>query len=288
MDYETLFDPDFPLGFGCEEKGDDAAAYFTALTFAEGNEKIEELEGCFFSHIAEHEAAYYEPRGQVWGPLAMTVDGTKVDAAASDIGVRLPTWMEEDGLTFDSCDATAVFVFGREREHRVLAESKVFHGRNVLLFSGSGVPRAGARRFLHRLSKQMNLPVYLVADNDTWGYFTYSVLARGLLWPKRERRQLAVPGVRYLGIRAGEFADLEAVDVHAPWRPVHTKRMAAMRRFPCFASPEWQAEFDLHERLQIKTQSWAVSEVIGPEAYRDYLLAQIRDGRWLGLPSAAS
>ena len=45
-----------------------------------------------------------------------------------------------------------------------------------------------------------------MVDNDTWGYFTFSVLKRGLLAPDAEQPCLQIDDLRYLGLLATDDA----------------------------------------------------------------------------------
>ena len=42
-----------------------------------------------------------------------------------------------------------------------------------------GQATRGARRLLQRMAKELNIPVYVLVDNDPWGLYIYSVLKQG-------------------------------------------------------------------------------------------------------------
>jgi len=115
----------------------------------------------------------------------------------------------------------------------------------LALITGCGIPRLATRRLIHRLERECGLPVLLLADNDTWGYWIYSVLKRGLMAPGRESPYTAIKNLSFLGVRAGDWKKFAVpADQLRPWTKQWDLRLEALRNQRCFRSKIWQAEFD--------------------------------------------
>src|ERR1700722_9797259 len=112
-------------------------------------------------------------------------DGASSGTAGSKKGsrFRIPTWVEADNLEFGKQTAAGIILVESWPVFDRLCRAKAWRTLNMVIVCGHGIPRAGVRRFIHRLAGESTLPVYLLADNDTWGYFIFSLLKRGLLAP---------------------------------------------------------------------------------------------------------
>lgn len=245
-------------------------------------EQYDELEACIFEQIAEHEVARYEQRGYFAGPLCVRIDGHVHNLNGTQTALALPQWIEADGLVFEDCRAEGVLVVETRTEFEPLLAAGVCERLNLILFTGCGVPRHDARRFLHRLSHEFHLPVYLLVDNDAWGYFFYSILARGVLWPAAHHPYLAVDTLRYLGLASGDHRRLGGLEVPTrPWKPLWDLRLAALRAYPCFASPAWQAELTAWETEHTACEVRRAIETIGGTGLIDELARRMAGGRWI-------
>lgn len=154
----------------------------------------------------------------------------------------LPDWVESDVLTFKRCDAEGILVVEKGGSAPGLHRACRALRMNLLVVATQGIPGARTRRFVHRLHVEFKLPVYVLTDNDTWGYFLYSVLKRGMIAPAGVCPPLAAPRARYLGIRTGEAAAWLPARVLVPSAPSWKARLRGLRRHACFGTPAWQAE----------------------------------------------
>ena len=190
----------------------------------------------------------------------------------------MPHCVESDLLTFPRCSARGILYL----EHGVVAskirESGIWRELQLLLVCGGGVPAVHTRRFLHLLQKRFDLPVYVLADNDTWGYFIFSVLKRGSVLPHQELRHLKLDDVRFLGGRAGTVDRKYLIR----WERAWDARLRSMRRYPCFRSKAWQAEFDAFRRQRGKWEVAILGNALSNPAFaRDYLGGKIARRDWL-------
>ena len=68
------------------------------------------------------------------------------------------------------------------------------------------------RRLLHRLNKELKLPIYCLLDCDPWGHYIYSVIKQGSINLAFESGRMAVPDAKFLGIRAEDYERCELTD----------------------------------------------------------------------------
>ena len=90
------------------------------------------------------------------------------------------------------CNTDKLSVAEISQELHALAKSTAMREMGVVLMTSVGIPRLGTRRLIHRLEQECNLRVLMITDNDTWGYWIYSVLKRGLMAPAFESRYMAI------------------------------------------------------------------------------------------------
>lgn len=242
----TLFDPEFLYHY--KHFADKKFPYSVALE-AFGNcesQAVPEDETSIFWDVLRHEICAYEPRGYLYGPLSF-VDSQRHGKKLSCMGkpFRIPSFVEQDVLPIARCDASAVLLVDDERVFQELAKSTVVDDTQILLMTGCGIPRLGTRRLIHRLERECNLRVLLLTDNDTWGYWIYSLLKRGLMAPAMESKYAAIKNVSLLGVRARDWRKFAVpIERLRPWESQWDLRLRELRKHRCFRSRQWQMEFD--------------------------------------------
>jgi len=244
--------------------------------------RFDEAELSVFGHVVEHEAKCYEQRGLVFGPLSLKVCYEEPFAARGCItadAIRLPTISDPEFVQIEACTATDLLVVEHAPVFHMLAASQSVRDCGLLVMTGSGIPRETTRQFIRRLNVEAGLRVHLLTDNDTWGYFIYSLLLRGAMGPHAHFPWAAIKEVNYIGIRSGDCELLNSPqDCFRPWDQRWSSRLRALRTYECFQSAEWQDE--LH---RFEAQSYAVhSETFllafgGAEVFfRDYLSPRLQ------------
>jgi DNA topoisomerase-6 subunit A len=100
---------------------------------------------------------------------------------------------------------------------------------------------------LYRLHNELKLPVYCLLDNDPWGYYIYSVIKQGSINLAYESRRMAIPPVRFLGLRSNDFERCQlSSSVQIKLNDQDIKRAKQIAQYPWFANKKpWQKEIDL-------------------------------------------
>jgi len=136
---------------------------------------------------------------------------------------------------------------------------------------------------LHRLHNELKLPVYCVLDNDPWGYYIYSVIKQGSINLAFESQRMAIPDVRYLGLRS---VDLERCklsdDVKITLNDNDRKRAKQIAAYPWFAKKrEWQREIQkmLQNDFKLEVESLMSKDI--SYVTEEYVPARLADQDWL-------
>ena len=278
----SLFDPAYRKhnGVFCN------LPYYLALRSAEDRPDefhFTEDEAAIFSHVMDHEVALYERRGWMIGPLTLK-SGSDAAVNLSTVGaaVQIPAFVERDALEFVSSDAEGVLLVESQFMFDRLVEQRTWSTANMVLVTGCGIPRLFTRRLLRRLSIELKLPIYLLTDNDTWGYFIFSVLKRGVLGPHLSSDFARVDDLRFIGLRAGDFRLLTPLVATRPWKRVWNARLKHMRSYNCFMSAKWEQELDQFKKQRAAVDLSAFYNALGPQRFtNEYLAERIRTKSWL-------
>lgn len=283
----TLYDPEFQKCFP------DAAMCGYADTvyflFHGDDRRFHDSELAIFDDVVQAEQQLCAIKGLgksvLAGPLTLKIGSARPRNLEEprQSYCELPPWIEADSLEFQSCRAKGILLIEKGAVFYRLWKTKAWRDLNLVLACGMGIPRWRMRRVLHRLSTQFRIPVYVLADNDTWGYFIFSVLKRGMMGPHESCPQLAVKDVRFLGMRAHEYKQCgTAEECLIPWKRRWDLRLKFMRKYPCFRSKAWQREFDEFKTQNAKCEIECMVARIGEKrTVNEYLLPKLKAKNWL-------
>src|SRR5215510_11467356 len=129
-----------------------------------------------------------ENGGSVVGPLVLGDDGDRVDCAKlGKGGYSVPSIVEPEYVEIRRCTADFVLLVEKGTQWNRLSEDKFWRTHNCVLLTGNGQPPRGVRRLARRLHEEKHLPVYVLVDNDPWGYYIYSATPGSRRSPGRRR-----------------------------------------------------------------------------------------------------
>ncbi len=149
---------------------------------------------------------YAKNAGAMVGPITVVDSGDEIDCSRMGSGgYSIPSIVEADIVQFKKNTAKFVLHVEKDTVWRRFNEDKFWRQYNCILTHGGGQPPRGVRRMLNRLHHELNLPVYCLLDNDPWGYYIYSVIKQGSINLAYESRRMAIPAVRFLGLRSNDY-----------------------------------------------------------------------------------
>src|SRR2546427_573869 len=119
-------------------------------------------------------------------------------------GYSVPSIVEPEYLQIARCTADFVLLVEKGTQWNRLSEDKFWRRYNCVLLTGNGQPPRGVRRLARRLHEEKQLPVYVLVDNDPWGYYIYSVIKQGSINLAFESQRMAIPKAKFMGLSSAD------------------------------------------------------------------------------------
>lgn len=251
-------------------------------TFDEQTESdaiIEDLEVSLAS-LREELGLFAEPKGALVGPMVIEDQGDTIDLTRMGSGgYAVPSIVEEDVIKFRKCSAEFVLLIEKGAVWRRFNEDRFWERHNCLILHGGGQPPRGVRRLLWRLHNELGLPVYVLVDNDPWGYYIYSVVKQGSITLAFESQRMAVPDAKFIGMSS---YDAERYDI-PPEVAIRVtdqdiRRAKEIKAYPWFQKKAWQREIDHMLRRGVKLELEALSSKDFSFITETYLPSRLAEG----------
>ncbi|HRI37761.1 MAG TPA: DNA topoisomerase IV subunit A, partial [Nitrospira sp.] len=175
----------------------------------ESDPVIEDLE-VSLAALREELHVSAENRGSIVGPVIFGDDGDRVDCSKlGKGGYSVPSIVEPEYLEIRRCTADFVLLVEKGTQWNRLSEDKFWRRYNCILLTGNGQPPRGVRRLACRLHEEHRLPVYVLVDNDPWGYYIYSVVKQGSINLAFESERMAIPKAKFVGLSSADPENYE-------------------------------------------------------------------------------
>jgi DNA topoisomerase-6 subunit A len=126
---------------------------------------------------------------------------------------------------------------------------------SILVLTAGQAPRA-TRHFIRRLSRELDIPVYIFTDGDPWGMHIAMVIISGSA-NAAHLRELTTPDAKWSGVWATDI-----VNYRLPTDPldqVDIKRLYELQRDPRYKDPLWQREIKTFLKIRKKAEQEAFS-----------------------------
>jgi DNA topoisomerase VI subunit A len=162
-----------------------------------------------------------------------------------------------------------------------------FHGKNsCILVTAGGYPSRRFRCALKGLRERLNVPFYLLADNDPAGYLSFFLLARGVArrlgHPKYSE---AIPAARFIGLRANDFHQLNmSTCAIIDLSECEQEALLQLKLKPWLKDDlGWQHEFDQMQQNGFKVEMEALYSISVDFLAEKYLPNRLAEGKYLEL-----
>ena len=256
-------------------------------TFDEQSESdpiIEDLEVALGS-LREELGLFAEPKGAIVGPMSI-LDNTTGDTIdlnrLGSGGWAVPSIVEQDVLQFKKSAAKFILLIEKGAVWRRFSEDRFWDKYKCVIVHGGGQPPRGVRRLMHRMHTELKLPVYVLVDNDPWGYYIYSVVKQGSINLAFESQRMAIPGARFIGMSSRDAADFDVPDTVAiKLNNQDTRRAKEILNYPWFDRRPWQTEIKRMLKLGVKLELEALSNKDFSFITETYLPKKLKDKKWL-------
>lgn len=244
---------------------------------------VEDIE-VLLNTLREELHLYASNRGTMVGPITLVDSGDTIDCSRMGSGgYSIPSIVEPEVIQFVKCDAKFILHVEKDTVWRRFNEDKFWKKHNCLLTHGMGQPPRGVRRLLNRMHFELKLPIYCLLDNDPWGYYIYSVIKQGSINLAYESQRMAIPEVRYLGLRSKDYERCELSEsVKITLNDSDRKRARQIAAYPWFAKKrEWQREIQkmLQNDFKLEVESLISKDI--SYVTEEYVPARLADQDWL-------
>jgi DNA topoisomerase-6 subunit A len=246
---------------------------------------IEDVE-VLLASLREELHLYADKRGEMVGNIIVTDRGDEIDCSRMGSGgYGIPSIVEPEVIQLDpkKCEAKFVLHVEKGTVWQRFNEDKFWKKHNCILTHGAGQPPRGVRRMLHRLHSELKLPIYCVLDNDPWGYYIYSVIKQGSINLAFESQRMAIPDVRYLGLRSKDLERCSlSPNVTITLNENDRKRAKQIAGYPWFAKKrEWQREIQKMLQNDFKLEVEALISKDISYVTEQYVPARLAEQDWL-------
>ena len=249
---------------------------------AESDPVIEDLE-VGLAALREEFHVRAENAGTIIGPVVFEDDGDKVDCAKlGKGGYSVPSIVEEEYLKIKKCAADFVLLIEKGTQWNRLAEDKFWRKYNCILLTGNGQPPRGVRRLARRLHEEKRLPVYVLVDNDPWGYYIYSVVKQGSINLAFESQRMAIPSAKFIGLSSADpekYSLPRTVGIKLNDKDIG--RAKELMNYAWFQKKEWQVEIKRMLTSGLKYELDALANKDFQYLTKTYLPRKLKDRDWL-------
>jgi DNA topoisomerase-6 subunit A len=254
----------------------------TLDTQDESDPIIEDLE-VTLTALREELHVRAENAGSIVGPVVFVDDGDRVDCTRlGKGGYSVPSIVEPEFLQISRCTADFVLLVEKGTQWNRLSEDKFWRRYNCVLLTGNGQPPRGVRRLARRLHEEKNLPVYVLVDNDPWGYYIYSVIKQGSINLAFEVQRMAIPKAKFIGLSS---ADPDAYElprnVGIKLNEKDISRARELLAYPWFQKKPWQEEIKRMLASGLKYELDALANKDFQYLTKKYLPRKLKEKDWL-------
>jgi DNA topoisomerase-6 subunit A len=254
-------------------------------TFEEQEESdpiIEDLEVALDS-LREELHLFATGRGSMVGPLTIRDSGDSIDLRRMGSGGwSVPSIVEEHVVQFTKSEAKYILLIEKDAVWKRFNEDKFWQRERCIILTGQGQPPRGVRRLVQRLHTELKLPVYVLVDNDPWGFYIYSVLKQGSINLAYESMRMAVPDARFVGLSSFDKSRFKLPsNVAIPMNDQDQSRAKQMLAYPWFQNAKWQREIQEMVRSGEKYELEALSRRGISFITEEYLPQKLKDRDWL-------
>ena len=243
---------------------------------------IEDLEVTLRS-LREELHVFANPDGAMVGPMTIVDTGDEIDLShMGSGGWAVPSIVEPDVIQFVKHDAKYILLVEKAAVWMRFNEDRYWQQHKCMLIHGRGQPPRGVRRLCFRMANELSLPLYVLVDNDPWGYYIFSVIKQGSINLAFESSRMAVPKARFIGMSSYDAAEFDiSPSVTIRLNDKDISRAKEILAYPWFADRRWQREIKHMLRLGVKLELEALSSKEFSFIADTYLPQKLKKRKWL-------
>ena len=244
---------------------------------------LEDLEVAL-NGLREELHIFAKKRGTMVGNITVVDNGDEINCRKMGTGgYAIPSICEPNIMQFKECTADFILHVEKDTVWSRFNEDRFWETHNCILTEGSGQPPRGVRRMLHRMHKELKLPVYCLLDCDPWGHYIYSVIKQGSINLAFESERMAIPDAKFMGIRSKDYERLDlSDDVKIELNDRDINRAKQIAAYPWFEGKrEWQREIKtmLNNGFKMEVESLITKDI--SYVTEEYVPARLKEGDFL-------
>jgi DNA topoisomerase-6 subunit A len=254
-------------------------------TFEEQDESdpiIEDLEVAVDA-LREELHLFASRKGSMVGPITIRDSGDTIDLRRMGSGGwAVPSIVESNVIEFVRHEAKYILLIEKDAVWTRFNEDKFWKRERCIILQGGGQPPRGVRRLVQRLHSELKLPVYVLVDNDPWGFYIYSVMKQGSINLAYESMRMAVPDARFVGLSSFDKDKYKLPgNVAIKMDDGDNARAKQMLAYPWFQAKQWQKEIAEMVRSGVKFELEALSRRGISFITEEYLPRKLKEKDWL-------
>jgi len=153
-------------------------------------------------------------------------------------------------------------------------EEEVHKKFNALLILTAGQAPRATRHFIHRLNKELKLPVHIFTDGDPWGMHIAMVIISGSA-NAAHLRELTTPDAQWNGVWATDIVDYKLPSDELT--QIDIKRLNELQKDPRYTGGLWQKEIKQFLKIKKKAEQEAFSRYGLTYIVDEYLPAKLKE-----------
>jgi DNA topoisomerase-6 subunit A len=250
---------------------------------SESDTILEDLE-VSLDGLREELHVFAKKRGTMVGNITVVDNGDEINCRKMGTGgYAIPSICEPKVMQFKNCDADFILHVEKDTVWSRFNEDRFWETHNCILTEGSGQPPRGVRRMLHRMHKELGLPVYCLLDCDPWGHYIYSVIKQGSINLAFESGRMAIPDAKFIGIRAKDYEKCDLTeDVKIELNDRDITRAKQIAAYPWFQDKrDWQREIKamLANGFKMEVESLITKDI--SYVTEEYVPSRLKEGDFL-------
>ncbi len=243
---------------------------------------IEDLEVTLRT-LREELRVFANPDGAMVGPMVVRDRGDEIDLSRMGSGGwAVPSIVEPETIQFVKSKAKYVLLIEKAAVWARFNEDRFWESQKCMIIHGRGQPPRGVRRLCFRMVQELGLPLYVLVDNDPWGYYIYSVIKQGSINLAFESARMAVPTARFIGMSSYDAVEFDiSPSVTIRMNDKDIARAKEIMAYPWFQDRRWQREIKHMLKLGVKLELEALSNKEFSFIADTYVPAKLKKGKWL-------
>ncbi len=246
----------------------------------ESNKALEDLE-LISGLLREQLHINANKNGAAAGKIIIKDHGDLIDwSKLGSGGWSIPSNTED--IEFQKVNAKFVIYMEKAAVWERLHEDKIWDKLDCAIIASQGQATRGIRRILQRLNEEHGLPIYVLTDNDPWGFYIYSVLKTGSISLAHISERLAIPKAMFLGLSCDDVEKYGLKRNIIKFKDVDLKRLEELRKYDWFKDKkDWQRQFDLMKKHGGKVELDALVTKGITFISEKYIPEKIKNKDWL-------